>query len=202
MKIAIYHPKGGSGRSTLTLALADYLKFKKNKAVEIVETDVQKTIRNSVEVGFQKRHVPVSSAKASADYIIYDGAPYTKDRTHGWLKKMNIIIVPVVVSPNDATSLAQTLPDIPPEAQKNTFIVFNRVVKPYRSSYKKVAPLILDIIKSSPIKKATTEISYLEAFSLIGGAQESTLIASTSSGKKALSQIESLAEELKIIQHL
>lgn len=198
MKIAIYHPKGGSGRSTLTLSIADYLKIIKNKSVQIVETDVQRTILNSVEVGFQKRHVPVSATKANADYVIYDGAPYTKERTSGWLKKMDVILMPVVVSPNDATSLAQTLSEIPKEIENKAFIVLNRVIKPYRTSYKKVLPLLDQIIDNTSIKKAKTELSQLEAFSLIGGSEETTLTNKTSSGKKALSQINQLIKEVGI----
>ena len=200
MKIAIYHPKGGSGRSTLTLAIADYLKFHLKKGVQIVETDVQRTILNSVEVGFQSRHIPVSSAKANAEYILYDGAPYTKDRTPGWLKKMDVIIMPVVVSPNDATSLAQTLSEIPEEAQSKSYIVLNRVIKPYRSSYKKILPLLNDIISNTNIKKVNTELSQLEAFALIGGSKETTLKKNNSSAKKAFSQIESLLKDVKIIK--
>lgn len=197
-KIAIYHPKGGSGRSTLTIAIADYLKYVLKREVQVVETDVQRTILNSVEVGFQDRHIPVAASRASAQYVLYDGAPYTKERTPLWLKKMDLIIMPVVVSPNDATSVAQTLQEIPKEVEKKVFVVFNRVVKPHRKSYKGVKPLLLDTLKEKNIKVCQTEISQLDAFALIGGTKETTLSKKTNSGKKALEQMKSLFQEIKL----
>ena len=199
MKIAVYHPKGGSGRTTLTFAIADYISLYKKKTVQIVETDVQRTVLNSVAVGFQKRHIPVSSLKANAEYVIFDGAPYTKDRTINWLKKMDIILLPVVPEPNDVTALAQNVSEISDLAMKKTFVCLNRVTRPYRNSYKKSVALIEKLLKENRIKRTKTEISKLEAFSLIGGSSETTLTKKNSSGKKALEQIESLLKEIGII---
>ena len=164
----------------------------------MVETDVQRTILNSYEVGFQDRHKPVSNNKASAEYIIYDGAPYTKDRTSSWLKKMDIILIPLVVSPNDITSLAQTINELPKAVQELSFVVFNRVIKPYRKSHKAVIPLIEKILKGTKVKKINTELSQLDAFALIGGSKNSTLLEKKSSGKKALEQVKSLVNEVNI----
>ena len=61
MKIVVANSKGGSGKSTLVLALADIL-----PSVQVIDLDTQGTI--TIGASYTKRHSPVSEEEATDKY--------------------------------------------------------------------------------------------------------------------------------------
>ena len=97
MKIVVANSKGGSGKSTLILALADML-----PGVQVVDLDAQGTI--TVGADYTKRHVPVREEEATEKPIIYDTPPYHGEELRSYFDTADLVLIPVKVSDPDLLS--------------------------------------------------------------------------------------------------
>ena len=202
-RIVVFGLKGGSGKSTLVNILADILTIFKGQEVSIVEVDPQETLLNSYKTGFSNRHKPVIEPRANKPIVIYDTAGYKDSNIERILRKADIILMPVQLSQKDVLALTQAL-SIGSDGlitsslmRKKTWVIFNRIRKPYNSLYKKYKPMFIDYINSvGDINITKTELSALNAFEDITGSDETTL--NETKGKRALKEALSLLNELPI----
>ena len=182
MKIVVANSKGGSGKSTLVLALADML-----PGVQVIDLDAQGTI--TVGADYTKRHVPVREEEATEQHIIYDTPPYHGEELRSYFDTADLVLIPVKVSYPDLLATKAVVDDL--RAVKMTakgVIVFNEVRKPYNKTYHEVKALFSSNYKD--IKKATTELSNLVGFR--------RLLAEAVHGQ-AKEEILSLIKELNIL---
>ena len=158
MEILIFNTKGGVGKTTLTIAMADVLEG------QIVEWDLQGTISNCFKL--TGRHQPVQLKDATAKYIIHDTPPYNSDVLPSLIKRADTIIIPVRMSATDlvacttAIDLLRTL-----QATDRAKIVFNGVRKPYTNTYREFKRAFAK--NYNDVVKADTEITNLVAFQRI-----------------------------------
>jgi len=165
-KVGVFGQKGGGGKSTIALALADVFKYSLKTNVSVVDLDVQGTLTNAYEIGLNKRHKPVSFKKASTSVIICDFPPYNDSNLNIILKEMNVILIPVKITAHDfiAARQMESLLEVL-GLKKKACIVFSQVRKPYHNAYKKLKPFFLKVFKD--FKVAKTEVSNLVAFEQI-----------------------------------
>ena len=104
MKILIIHSKGGVGKTTVALALADVLD------AQIIDLDPQKSITNASAI--TGRHMPVDFNQVTAKHLIIDTPPYRMKESKGLLKMADIILIPVKVSVLDLQAAASIVEDI------------------------------------------------------------------------------------------
>lgn len=181
MKIVIANSKGGSGKSTLVLALADVL-----TSVQIIDLDTQGTI--TVGASYTQRHVPVSEEEATEKYIIYDTPPYHGEELRSYFDTADLVLIPVKVSYPDLLATKAVVDDLRAVNMPHKgIVVFNEVRKPYNSAYHEVKALFHSNYKD--IKKASSELSNLIGFSKI--------ISEPVHGQ-ARNEIETLIKELNI----
>lgn len=170
MKIVVANSKGGSGKTTLALALADTL-----PSAQVIDLDQQGTI--TIGADYTQRHVPVLEQEATEAYIIYDTPPYHSEALRSYFDTADLVLIPVKVSYPDLLATKAVVEDL--RAARMTdkgVIVFNEVRKPYNKTYHEVKALFSSNYKD--IKKASTELSNLVGFGRIlaepvcGQAQE------------------------------
>lgn len=159
MKIVVANSKGGSGKSTLVLSLADIL-----PAAQVVDLDPQGTIR--VGASYTQRHTPVLEEEATAKYVIYDTPPYHGEELRSYFDTADLVLIPVKVSYPDLLATKAVIDDLRAVkmASKGT-IVFNEVRKPYNKAYREIKKLFFS--NYADIKKASTELSNLVGFQRI-----------------------------------
>lgn len=111
--IAIYSPKGGVGKTTLTLQLADALVAKRKVSVHIIDRDNQGSVQGFVNLARkEERPIPfnntngVPKAAPHEDVILIDHAPRIGQQ-YVPPKGVDLVIVPVRPSFLDFDSLAQ-----------------------------------------------------------------------------------------------
>lgn len=179
VKIIVYSPKGGDGKSTLVPALADVLP---NACV--VDMDPQKTLTNAGKL--MGRHIPVDPNEAEGEFVIYDTPPYRDITLRGILAEGDIILLPMLVGYSNLMALNNTMAELKHlGAVDKAVVVFNKVRKPHTKTYRAVKALVA---KNYPnIRVATTELSLLRGFS--------DVLISPVAGQ-ARGEIEALLEEL------
>ena len=155
MEILIFNSKGGCGKTTLAMAMADVLDAK------IVEHDPQRTIANCHLV--TGRHKPVDQDHANGKFIIHDTPPYNSDILRSLVERADKIIIPVRVSIADLVAL-KTAVDLlrATNTVGRAIVVFNGVRRPHTNTYKEVRAAFLKNYKD--VRKATTEIPNLVSF--------------------------------------
>lgn len=181
MKIVVTNFKGGVGKSTLVLSLADVLPNS-----QVVDIDPQGTLR--IGASLTNRHVPVSPEEVTGKYIIFDTPPYHGIQTKNHFESADLIIIPSKVSFTDLVATKTVIDDLRDlKMAKKSVIVFNEVRKPHNKTYDEAKALFYSNFKE--IKKAKTELSNLVAFSRI--------ISEEISGQ-AKREVEQLVRELNI----
>lgn len=156
MKIVVANSKGGSGKSTLVLALADVI-----SDVQIVDMDLQGTI--SISSKFTNRHVPVKASEVSTKCVLYDTPPYHSDEFKSIFESADLVMIPVKIGYPDLLATKGVIDDLRSlKMIDKGIIVFNEVRKPYNKTYHEVKSLFFDNYKD--IKKAKSELSSLVGF--------------------------------------
>ena len=103
MKIAVINSKGGCGKSTIVLALADVLMGK------VVDLDHQSTITDASQI--TGRHVPVPSG-TSCKHLIIDTPPYNNEENLALMEHSDVILVPVKVALPDLLACRAVLYEV------------------------------------------------------------------------------------------
>lgn len=155
-KIIVINRKGGCGKTTITLSLADALTDSR-----VVDLDNQKTITISSEL--TGRHTPVDIGFTNCKYLIVDTPPYEETSVRSMLPTADFIIIPALVGYPDLLG-TKKLADfiIEKDLQRKTLIVFNKVRKPHNNSYHEVKGFW---VKNYPnIKVAKQELSQLRGY--------------------------------------
>ena len=159
MKIIIANSKGGTGKSTLTMALADII-----KDVQIIDTDIQGTIKTSSK--FTNRHVPIEPEKISSEFVIYDTPPYHSEELRSLLREADLVIIPTKIAYPDLLAIKGVIDDLRDlKMTDKAIIVFNEIRKPHNKTYHEIKELFNNNYKD--IKKAETELSNLVSFQRI-----------------------------------
>jgi cellulose biosynthesis protein BcsQ len=152
MKILVINSKGGVGKSTIVMALADALD------AQVVDTDHQGTLFKAAQV--IPRHIPISMSKATGEHVIIDTPPYHDDTHIALLQAADIIIVPAKVSLSDLLASGAVLGEVERLGlEKKCLLVFNEVRKPHNKTYRECLSLFDKNYGS--IRRAETELSNL-----------------------------------------
>ena len=182
MRIVVANSKGGSGKSTLVLALADVL-----PSAQIIDLDAQGTI--TVGATFTKRHAPIAATEATGKYLLYDTPPYHGEELRSYFATADLVLIPVKVSYPDLLAVKGVVEDL--RSAKKTHqgvIVFNEVRKPHHKTYEEVKHLFQTNYQD--VKKAKTELSNLVGFARI---------LSEALQGQARQEIRQLVQELNIL---
>ncbi len=155
-RITIANSKGGTGKSTLALSLADVL-----ENAQLVDLDPQGTLTHASS--FTGRHQPVQPEHATAAYLIYDTPPYNST-SHGDLFKLSdCILLPVKASIPDLLATTAIITQLKEHhLLKKTWLIINEVRKPHNNTYKEGKALLQE--NFSLVNIAQTELSNLNAF--------------------------------------
>ncbi len=86
-KILILNSKGGVGKSTLAIAMADILPNS-----QLVDTDHQGSLKITPEITGRHKVVPLEQAKA--DFVILDTAPYLNEELPGLINMCEVMLIP------------------------------------------------------------------------------------------------------------
>ena len=181
MQILILNGKGGSGKTTLTLGLADVL-----DDVKIVDLDPQKTITEGAkETG---RHLPVSASNATGQHTIFDTPPYNSGELASLFPIVDLILIPAKLSWNDLLSTRSVIEVLKKnKVTKKAWLVFNEVRRP---DTKTQAQARAHFKSNFPhLRIANTELGFLSAFR--------RLLLEPAKGK-AVVQLKALIQELGI----
>ena len=158
--------KGGSGKTTMLLTVADSLKFILDHKVKIVDKDPQASIYNAVDAKLSSRHFSDIDSEQEDHYVLYDLPPYNDSSMNTILAKSHLIIVPVKLSYADLLAAKQNYDDLRRKGfLDKTCIVFNEIRKPHNSAYRELKGLFLKHFQDVYI--AQTEISNLLAYRMI-----------------------------------
>ena len=174
--IVIINSKGGCGKSTLALSLADVL------GAQIVDLDYQSTITNSAK--FTGRHKPIMPDEATANYIVYDTPPYRDAAISNLVRQADYIVIPSLLSYPDLLAIKPTI-DLVATLPAKKCIVFNRVKRTMTSNNQQLRYYFEK--NYGYITSAKTEISELKAFQNV---------LTTPLAGVAKKQIEDLVKEL------
>ncbi len=179
MQIVVSNIKGGVGKSTLVLALANVIN------ADIIDHDNQGTIRTTS--AFTGRHVPVE--QATKKVVLHDTPPYNSEALKSLYASADVVVIPCKVKYPDLVATKGVVDLLRELGQTSkAVIVFNDVRKPHNKAYKEIKQLFLD--NYADIRKATTELSSLVAF---------TRIFTDKLSGQALQEVKALAKELSII---
>lgn len=180
-KIIVINRKGGCGKTTVTLSLTDVL-----EDARVVDLDNQQTLTISSEL--TGRHVPVKIGFTDCKYLIIDTPPYEDLSVRSILSTADLIVIPALIGYPDLLG-TQKLADyiIENKLQNKTFVVFNKVRKPYNRSYHEVKGFWKQ--NYPKLKVAKQELSQLRGYQ--------DVLAKPINGK-ALEEIKSLIKEMKI----
>lgn len=182
MKIVVANSKGGSGKTTLALALADVL-----PGAQVIDLDTQGTI--TVGADYTQRHKPVREEEVTGKYVIYDTPPYHGEELRSYFATADLVLIPAKVSYPDLLATKAVVDDLrSAQMTDKGLIVFNEVRKPHNKTYHEVKALFSSNYKD--IKKAHTELSNLVGFGRI--------LAEPIHGQ-AQEEIETLLKELAIL---
>lgn len=184
--ILITHQKGGVGKSTLALNLANSLT--KYSKVCIVDCDFQgsiislKNIIQNIDIITYKNLTTIEELKQ--DFVIIDTPPYLSEILPGLIQKSNIIIIPTKAGIMDVLAMKQTVNLIKQNGAKGKVLAVMNMVKPNTS----LTHDIIQEIKELDVNVAKTIISDLVSFT------RSPLFVELD--KKAREQMDSLTKEI------
>ncbi|HDR1236496.1 TPA: ParA family protein [Pasteurella multocida] len=114
--ITIYSLKGGSGKTTLSLLMAQYL-VSKGHSVSLLDSDTNQKSLSDWANNNEKINIPCyliednltqrDIDKIDTDFIIVDGSPRTNNYIKGVLKLSDYIVIPVQPTQIAVSSLLQ-----------------------------------------------------------------------------------------------
>lgn len=134
-RIIIINNKGGCGKSTLAVALAEVL------GAEIVDLDNQKTITTASEL--TGRHKPVKMGEEGGGHVVFDTPPYRDVTLKGLMDSADVILIPMLVGYPDLLATKAIVKDIIAKKMANkTTIVLSKVRKPLNKSYFEIKKFI------------------------------------------------------------
>lgn len=181
MQIIVANSKGGCGKSTIVVSLANVLNC------DIIDHDNQGTITLSSALTGKNKPVDVGTVKKKI--VIHDTPPYNSTKTKSLLKEADIIIIPCKVMYPDLLATKAIIDNVRYLGiEKKAVIVFNDVRKPHNNTYKEVKGYYFDNYKD--IRKAKAELSSIKGFAEV-------LVHPLKN--QALNEIKSLAKELNIL---
>ncbi len=155
-KILILNSKGGVGKSTLSIAIADILQNS-----QLVDTDHQGSLKTASEI--TGRHKVVSLEQANADFVILDTAPYLNEELPGLINACDVMLIPTMVGSYDLLALSGCVEMIRrAKRTSSALIVFNAIKRPVTKTFLKTKGFFFSNYKD--IKKAKVELSYLMAY--------------------------------------
>lgn len=127
--ISLINQKGGVGKTTITLNLAN--SFKDNVKVCVVDLDPQGSIMTLKDLakGFNIVNDFTSPALANADVVFVDTPPYLSDSLIEVIKKSDLIIIPSKAGIADLFALKNTVKLIKQHAKNGSrhFVLLNMV---------------------------------------------------------------------------
>lgn len=138
LTVDVWSPKGGSGKSTISLALAAFFADEdRTRRVRLVDADAQQSARTWEARAKQCGLVPTFDVAASDvradqyDVVIVDHAPYAPNVAASMLKG-DVIVMPVLASFFDAASTIRGQSEMQAKGRK-VLLVPNRVETAYAS---------------------------------------------------------------------
>jgi len=155
-QIIIANIKGGCGKSTLALALADILKG------QIIDLDPQGTIKNASL--FTGRHIPLKAAReATSSYLIYDTPPYHNEELLARFSVASHVLIPCKVSIPDLLACSAVIKDLRRiDKLTSAWLIFNEVRRPYSKIYHEVKALFKK--NFDDVQMAKNELSNLVGY--------------------------------------
>ena len=155
-KIVVVNLKGGVGKSTISVALADILPNS-----QLIDLDHQGSL--SIAYEFTGRHKPIDIKEASGDYLIFDTPPYLSEKLPEMLKDSNLVVIPTAIGQYDLLALKGIVDRVrKANAVAKTWIVFNRVPARSTKTLERTKQFFIDNYKD--IKKAKQHLSFLTAY--------------------------------------
>ncbi|MGE4169126.1 MAG: ParA family partition ATPase [Candidatus Margulisiibacteriota bacterium] len=206
--IAVLSQKGGAGKTTISINLADAL-FRRGLKVLLVDSDPQGSSRDWRETNLDGK-IPVlgldreslaSDIKAvdsNYDIVIIDGAPRVAKLSSAAIRVANLVLIPVQPSPMDIWACAELVDTVIARREvadglPAAYFVVSRAIKNTKLS-KQVTTAVkeygLDVLKS----RTTNRISYPSTAS-----EGKTVFDSDDEVAKA--EIDALADEVLEIIH-
>jgi cellulose biosynthesis protein BcsQ len=174
----VINKKGGCGKSTLVLSLAQILD------ADIVDMDPQRTLTHAAKV--TGKCLPIKLSEATRRYVICDTPPHSEDSLYELIKSADFVLVPVLIGYPDLLATKTIVNKIKSyNAEKKSCIVYSKVRNPPNRAHKDIKALFSKAFPT--IKIAKTELSELKSF------QE--VLAKNLEGK-AKEQVRALADEL------
>lgn len=155
-RIVVINNKGGCGKSTLVLSLADTL-----TNAQVVDLDNQATLTRSAS--FTGRHAPVQAGNANGEYVIFDTPPYRDSTLRGVLASATHVLIPVLLGYPDLLATRAIVDDlVKQKLLAKATIVFSKVRKPHNKAYHELKRLFAQNYQD--VTLATSEISELTAY--------------------------------------
>lgn len=181
-KIVITNEKGGTGKSTITCLLVEWLNFKKNK-VQLIDTDPIQSSQDWVN-NCQEERRKVSNSPA--EYQIIDTAG-SSGSSLNWLKQADLIIVPFQAHYVDLKVTIDWFTSLKPDWQSKVIFVPNRWQK--TKEQREGMEQLKEIMKEERNGKLTIPLSNRPALygSLLNGNKDNFFI-----NKKIPSEVKEL----------
>ncbi|WNE40881.1 MAG: Iron-sulfur cluster carrier protein [Mycoplasmataceae bacterium] len=120
-KIVITNEKGGTGKSTITCLLVDYLNYQQ-KPVQLIDTDI---IRTSQKWANNCQIMGRQVSQELAEYEIIDTAG-TSGASMSWLKEADLIVIPFQSHYADLTVTVDWFTSLKENWQKKIIFIPNR----------------------------------------------------------------------------
>lgn len=155
MQIVVANSKGGCGKSTLVMALADVLD------AQIVDHDLQGTIRKTAH--YSGRHRPIGAQDFSKKFLLHDTPPYNSGTYKSLLDIADLVLIPVKLAHADLLAVQGIVDQLRDLNQTHKGrIIFNEVRKPDTRVQRKLRAYFSQ--NYMDITKVNTELSFLSGF--------------------------------------
>ena len=191
--IVIAHQKGGVGKSTLTINIANCLSLSGSK-VAVIDTDLQgttyMTLQNeNIDLFSSIEQFQLSSTKC--DYLVVDTPPFNMSNYETFFNMSDLLVIPTQLNVPDILAIEATLQyfNNSKNANKKAMVVLNRIKG--SANYSSVIER-LEQIKGAAV---IGESRVVDRVSFSNSILSDNAIFS-SDDEKAKSEIESLTNEI------